>query len=224
MNVLIAGGGKVGAHLAHLLAAADHVVTVIEVNGARVADLRHRLAVAEIVEGNAADPDLLERSGVRAAHVVAVVTGSDEVNLVVSNLARFEFNAPRVIARINDPRNAWLYTQEMGVDAALDQADLMAHLVLEEMSLGELMTLLKLRRGQYSLVEKKIHPQSAAVGKAVCDLRLPQECVLAAILRGGALVIPRGETRLQANDEVLAVVHADATLNLAAALSDDAGA
>lgn len=222
MNVLIAGGGKVGAQLAQLLATAGHMVTVIEVQGAHVTDLRRRLDAATIVEGSAADPDLLERSGVRAAHVVAVVTGSDEINLVVSNLARFEFGARRVIARVNDPRNAWLYTREMGVDAALDQADLMAHLVLEEMSLGELTTLLKLRRGQYSLVEEKIHPQSAAVGKAVRDLCLPQECVLAAILREGALVIPRGETRLQAGDEVLAVVHADDAPGLAAALGDDA--
>ena len=173
MHVLIAGGGKVGAHLAKLLTAAGHAVTVVEVRGEHIAELRQRGVGALLVEGSAADPELLERSGVRAAQVVAAVTGSDEVNLVVSNLARFEFGAPRVIARINDPRNAWLYTREMGVDVALDQADLMAHLVLEEMSLGDMMTLLKLRRGHYSLVEEKIHPHAAAVGKAVRDLHLP---------------------------------------------------
>ncbi len=220
MNALIAGGGKVGAQLARLLAAAGHAVTVVEVRDAAVAELRRRLEGVTVVAGSAADPDLLERSGVRAAQVVAAVTGSDEINLVVSNLARFEFGAPRVIARVNDPRNAWLYTREMGVDVALDQADLMAHLVLEEMSLGDMMTLLKLRRGDYSLVEEKIHPHAVAVGKAVRDLHLPQECVLAAILRGGKLLIPRGETLLQAGDEVLAVVHADAAPSLAAALGD----
>ncbi len=222
MNALIAGGGKVGAHLARLLAAAGHTVTVVDVRSEIVEDLRRRLEGVTVVAGSAADPDLLERSGVRAAQVVAVVTGSDEINLVVSNLARFEFGAPRVIARVNDPRNAWLYTRAMGVDVALDQADLMAHLVLEEMSMGDMMTLLKLRRGQYSLVEEKIDPHSAAVGKVVRDLHLPQECVLAAIIRAGALVIPRGDTLLQAGDQVLAVVHADAAPRLAAALSDGA--
>lgn len=220
MNVLIAGGGKVGAHLATLLLAAGHHVTIVEVRGDHCDALRPRLAGAACVAGSATDPELLERSGVRAAQVVAAVTGSDEVNLVVSNLARFEFGVPRIIARVNDPRNAWLYTHAMGVDVALDQADLMAHLVVEEMALGDMMTLLKLRRGQYSLVEEKIQPHAAVVGKAVRDLRLPQECVLAAILREGALVIPRGETLLQAGDEVLAVVHADAAASLAAALGD----
>lgn len=220
MNVLIAGGGKVGAHLGMLLLAAGHTVTLVEARADHCAALRQRLAGAVCVAGSATDPELLERSGVRAAQVVAAVTGSDEVNLVVSNLARFEFGVPRIIARVNDPRNAWLYTHAMGVDVALDQAGLMAHLVLEEMALGDMMTLLKLRRGQYSLVEEKIHPHAAAVGKAVRELHLPQECVLAAILREGALVIPRGETLLQAGDEVLAVVHADAAARLAAALGD----
>lgn len=220
MNVLIAGGGKVGAHLAQLLSAAGHSVSVIEVRADHADDLRRRLEHVAIVEGSAADPDLLERSGVRVAQVVAAVTGSDEVNLVVSNLARFEFGVARVIARVNDPRNAWLYTREMGVDAALDQADLMAHLVLEEMSVGELMTLLKLRRGRYSLVAEKIHAQSIAAGRAVQELELPKECVLAAILRAGKLVIPHGDTLLQAGDEVLAVVNADAAPSLALALGE----
>lgn len=110
MHVLIAGGGKVGAHLAKLLTTAGHAVTVVEVRGEHIAELRQHGVGALLVEGSAANPELLERSGVRAAQVVAAVTGSDEVNLVVSNLAAgFEFGTPRVIARINDPRNAWLH-------------------------------------------------------------------------------------------------------------------
>lgn len=221
MNVLIAGGGKVGAQLAWLLTAAGHAVTIIEIRGEHVENLRRRIEGATVIEGNATDPELLERSGVRRSHVVAAVTGGDEINLVVSNLARFEFDVARVIARVNDPRNAWLYTPDMGVDVALDQADLMAHLVLEEMSMGDMVTLLKLRRGQYSLVEEKVHPHSAAVGKAVCELRLPEECILAAIIREGRLIIPRGDTLLHVGDEVLAVVHVDAARALAEMLGDD---
>ncbi len=91
-------------------------------------------------------------AGIRGADVVAAVTGDDEVNLAVTSLARFEFQVPRIIARVNNPRNAWMFTHEMGVDVALNQADLMARLIEEEMSLGDMMTLLKLRKGQYSLV------------------------------------------------------------------------
>jgi trk system potassium uptake protein TrkA len=100
-----------------------------------------------------------------------------------------------------------LFTQEIGVDVALNQADLMAHLVAEEMSLGDMITLLKLRRGKYSIVENRVDPRAVASGKPVRDLDPPHECVLTAIFRGGELIIPRGETILQADDKVLALVH-----------------
>jgi trk system potassium uptake protein TrkA len=96
----------------------------------------------------------------------------------------------------------------MGVDVALNQADLLAHLIAEEMSVGDMMTLLKLRKGQYSLVEEKVAPTSPAAGKALRELDVPEECVLAAIIRKGALLLPRPELVLQPFDEVLALVHA----------------
>jgi len=148
-------------------------------------------------------------------NVVAAVTGTDEVNLVVTSLARFEFHVPRTIARVNNPKNAWMFISEMGVDVALNQADLMAHLIAEEMSLGDMMTLLKLRKGQYSLVEEQVHPKAVAANKAVHDLNLPTECVLFAVIRKGQLIIPRGDTVLQPADEVLAVVHASQLAQLA---------
>ena len=95
-----------------------------------------------------------------------------------------------------------MFTQEMGVDVALNLADLMAHLVAEEMSLGDMITLLKLRRGKYSIVENRVDPRAVASGKPVQDLDLPHECVLTAIFRGGELIIPRGETILQADQEL----------------------
>ena len=219
MNVLIVGGGKVGSHLAALLIAANHQVVVIEAREEHVAEMKRLVPGVQVIAGSGTDPDLLERAGVRQAKVVAAVAGNDEINLVVTSLARFEFRVPRTIARVNNPRNAWLFTPDMGVDVALDQADLMAHLILEEMSLGDMMTLLKLRRGQYSLVEEKVHPQAAAVNRPLRDLNIPAECVLTAILRGGSLLIPRGDTVLQAGDEVLAVVHAEDAPRLAALLA-----
>jgi len=165
---------------------------------------------------------VLEASGIRRANVVAAVTGADETNLVVTSLARFEFNVPRVIARINNPKNAWMFTPEMGVDVALNQADLMGHLIAEEMSLGDMMTLLKLRKGQYSVVEEKVHPTALAAGKALRDLDLPRQCALAAIIRKGELIIPRADTVLQPADEVIAVVHASHTAQLATLLGQTA--
>ncbi len=223
MNVLIIGGGKVGLHLATLLHAGGHSVKVIEVRSEHLAELRRTLPEQLVIAGSGSDPDVLERAGVRQAQVVAAVTGADEINLVVTSLARFEFHVARTIARVNNPKNTWLFTTEMGVDVALDQADLMAHLIVEEMSLGDMMTLLKLRKGQYALVEEQVHPHSLAAGVALQQLALPEECVVAAILRQGRMVIPHGDTVLQANDEVLAIVHSQHAAALAHLLGDSTG-
>jgi trk system potassium uptake protein len=218
MSVLVVGGGKVGTYLGSLLIGEGYKVKVIEVRREEMPRLQRDLPEDVIVRGNGADPDVLEAAGIRTTNVVAAVTGQDETNLVVTSLARFEFNVPRTIARVNNPKNAWLFTPVMGVDVALNQAEMMGHLIAEEMSLGDMMTLLKIRKGQFSLVEEKVHPTAFAAGKAVRDLNLPAECVLAAIIRKGVLVIPRGDTVLQPADEVLAVVHASQLSQLAALL------
>jgi trk system potassium uptake protein TrkA len=207
MNVIVVGGGKVGAHLARLLLSQGHGVKIIEVRKETFDALSGDFLPETILWGSGSDPSILETAGISGAKVVAAVTGSDETNLTVASLARFEFRVPRVIARVNDPRNAWLFTAEMGVDVYLNQADLIAHLIAEEMSLGDMMTLLKLRRGQFSLVEEKVHPDSFAAGRAVSQLNLPRECVLTSIIRKGELVIPRGDVVLQPADEIIALVH-----------------
>jgi trk system potassium uptake protein TrkA len=207
MFVIIVGGGKVGGYLAKMLLDDKHRVRLVEVRAEQLTTLQSYLPAEAIVRGNGTDPVVLEAAGIRQAQVLAAVTGDDEVNLVIATLARFEFNVARVIARINNPKNAWMFTPEMGVDVALNQADVMARLIAEEMSLGDMMTLVKLRKGQYSLVEEKVHPESAVANKAVRDIVLPDMCVLLAILRRTGMVIPRGDTVLQPADEVLALVH-----------------
>lgn len=216
--VLVVGGGKVGTQLAGLLRAGGHHVRVVEPGADRLADLRARWGDDIAVEGSGSDAAVLERAGIRSCDVAAVVTGADETNLVAASLARFEFGVARVIARVVDPRNAWMYGEDMGVDVALDQADLLAHLVAEEMSLGEVTTLLKLRKGRFSLVEDRVDPSSAAVGRTVADLELPPECVIVGVIRGDGLVPGTGSLRLAAGDEVLAVVHADHLAALAGVL------
>jgi len=216
--VMIVGGGKVGTYLARILLADGHTVKVIEGTREEFERAAHELPAGVVVFGNGTDPDMLEAAGIRDVDVVAAVTRTDETNLVITSLARFEFNVKRTIARVNIPKNAWLFTPAMGVDVPLNQADLMAHLIAEEMSLGDVMTLLKLRRGQYSLVENKVDPRSVAAGKAVRDLNLPQECVLTAVIREGNLLIPRGSTVLVPGDEVFALVHVSQLDVLAAIL------
>jgi trk system potassium uptake protein TrkA len=112
----------------------------------------------------------------------------------------------RTIGRINNPRNAWLFTETFHVDVSLNASAIMASLIEEEMSTGDMLTLLKLKRGQYSLVEEKIPAGARAVGLAIKDLALPETAVIAAIIRHGIVIVPRGTTTLEVDDEVLAVV------------------
>lgn len=218
MKVMIVGGGKVGTYLASLLLTGGHQVKLIEVRKEEILHLQNELSRDTVILGNGTDPNVLESAGIYNAQVVAAATGADEVNLVITSLARFEFQVPRTIARINNPKNAWMFTSDMGVDVALNQADLMAHLIAEEMSLGDMMTLLKLRKGQYSLVEEKVAPESLAAGRAIQDLRLPEKCVLAVVIRKGELMIPDRNTVLQVADEVLAVVSTNQVKDLASLL------
>jgi len=218
MDVIIAGGGRVGGFLASMLIARGDRVKVIEGRPSLVARLERQLPADVVVAGSPVDPAVLGAAGARGAQVVAAVTDTDEANLVITSLARFEFGVPRTIARVNESRHAWLFTPEMGVDVAIDQADIIGRLIAEEMSLGDMMTLLKLRKGLYSLVEEKVDPLSAAAGRAVAALDLPDECALAAVIRKGDLLIPHPETVLQPADEVLAVVHADALARFSALL------
>ena len=217
-QVIIVGGGEVGTSLASLLLAGGHQVMVIESSGTEIPRLQRELSTDVVTVGNGTDPAVLEAAGVRQAHAVAAVTGTDATNLVITSLARFAFHVPRTLARVHTPKHAWMFTPAMGVDVALNQADVLAHLIAEEMSLGEMMTLLKLRKGQYALVEEQIHPQASAVGRALRDLPLPSECAVAAIIRSGQLLIPRPALVLQPADEVLAVVHASQAAHLAALL------
>ena len=210
MNVIIVGGGKVGSYLASLLIKEKHQVKVIEQDLAEIERLKQSIPEDVILHGSGTDPELLESAGIYRANVVAAVTGEDENNLVVTNMARFEFNVPRVIGRINNPKNAWLFTPEMGVDVALNQADLIGRMIMEEMSLGDMTILLKLRKGQFSVIEEKVHPQSKAAGKILQELDLTNvaKTILIAIIRKGDLIMPQPDTQLQPADEILAVVQA----------------
>ena len=132
MKVIIVGGGKVGTSLALLLLEKGYTVKVVEAAREKISRLQQDLPADVVALGNGTDPVVLEAAGILGVNVVAATTGQDETNLVVTNLARFVFNVPRVVARVNNPKNAWMFTPMMGVDVAVNQADLMASLIAKE--------------------------------------------------------------------------------------------
>ena len=210
MKVIIIGGGQVGAYIANLLLKNNCSVKVIENREDVLAKLKKDLPLDAIVFGNGTDPNVLESAGIAEADVVAAVTGADETNLVASTIVKFEFAVPRVIARVNNPKNAWLFNSGMGVDVGLNQADFMAHLVVEEIDLKNMLMLMKINRGNYSIVQVKVDNQSKAVHKAVKDLAIPVKAVLIAIYRGKDVIITHGDTIIYGGDIILAFADDDA--------------
>jgi trk system potassium uptake protein TrkA len=214
MFVLIAGGGRTSAHLANLLLNEKHKVRLIENRREILSHLHQELPTEVVYEGNAIDPSVLEQAGIRNAQALAAVTTDDSTNLVLCFLAKTMFGVPRTIARVNNPNNSWLFDDKFHVDVALNQADVLAHLIQEEMSLGDMMTLFKIRRGRYSVVEEKVPVGAKAIGIHLKDLDLAEHCVIAAIIRDGKMTLPRGESALQENDEIIAVASVEGTQKL----------
>lgn len=218
MRIIVLGGGMVGLHLLSSLKEEHHVV-VVEKRQDRVEELREKFPQANILHGDACEPAVLDAAGTVGADVVAAVTGDDEDNLVISYLAKFEYGVPMVFARVNNPKNEWLFTSEMGVDVCISGAHIMASLMREEMTTLEMAVLLRLHRGDTALVENTIRPESKAAGRTVRDLGLPEDVILVAIAREDGLVIPRGSVELRAGDRVLALAKSGARERLARALS-----
>lgn len=204
MKVLIAGGGRTGAQLARFLINQNHDVTIVEDRKEVLSRIHRELPTEMIVEGNPISPLILEDAGIQNADVMAAVTTSDETNLVLCYIARKRYSVRRTIARVNNPRDAWLFTEQFHVDVAVNQSEILARLIEEEMSMGDMMTLLKLRRGNYSLVEEKVPPRAKVLGVELRNMDL-SHCVIAAIIRHGEMVMPRGVTTFEVGDEVLAV-------------------
>ena len=220
MFVLIAGGGRTGARLANLLLNEKYEVRLIEKRRELLTLLHQELPTEVIYEGDPADPSVLEAAGIRDAHGVAAVTSSDSTNLALCFLAKVMFDVPRTIARVNDPNNAWLFNEKFRVDVALNSADVLAHLIQEEMSLGDMMTIFKVRRGRYSVVEEKVPTGARGIGIPLKDMGLAEYCVIAAIIRNGVMTLPRGDSTLQENDEIIAVASPEGAHKLSELLAD----
>jgi len=213
MKVIVAGAGKLGRRVAEIIKD-KHSVVVIDSDDARCA-LLEKLLKTKVLAGDACDPSVLLLAGADHADVLVAATGHDEDNLVITLLAKNEFKIKKVIGAVRNPRNEWLYNRSWGVDIALDSAQIVAKIIEEEATLRDLVTLLKLREGEVSVTEFTVPPTSRIAGKAIRDIDLPEQCIIAAILRGTSILVPSGELQVEPGDEVLFIAHPSAEDRLA---------
>ncbi len=219
MRVVITGAGSVGRSIARELLHNGHQVLLIDkdaddVQASRVPDAAWLLA-------DACEIAVLEEAKVHECDVVVAATGDDKANLVVSLLAKTEFAVNRVVARVKDPRNEWLYTESWGVDVAVSTPRVLAALVEEAVTVGDVVRLMTFRKGAANLVEMTLAEDTPWVGKPLREVPLPRETVLTAILRGERVITPTPDEPLEAGDELLFVTHADVEDQLKSVLAPE---
>ena len=208
MRVAIAGAGNVGLFIANDLANTGHEVMLIE----QSPDVQQRAEAATGVEwvvADACEVMSLRQAGLERCDVVVAATGDDEDNLVISLLAKQEFGVPRVVARVNHPKNEWLFNENWGVDLPVSTPHLITALVEEAVSVGRLVRILQFEGGNVRLVELTLAEDSPVVDKAIRDLDIPRDATIVAVVRGEHVVMPRGDTIFESGDEVLAMVTSD---------------
>jgi trk system potassium uptake protein TrkA len=208
VKVVIAGGGNVGTFIGAELASAGHDVTLVEIDPDRVRQAQKTQEPPGVtwLTADACEVSEFARADVEQADVVAAVTGDDEDNLVISLLAKQEFAVPRVVARINNPKNEWMFNEMWGVDVSVSTPHLLTALVEEAVSVGSLVRLLSFEGGRARLVEVTLAGDSPAADREIAAIGFPRDSTVVAILRKDHVVVPRGDTPLLAGDEVLALV------------------
>jgi trk system potassium uptake protein len=166
---------------------------------------------------------VLEKAELKTADVVVAATGDDEDNLVTSLLAKQEYAVPRVLARVNHPRNEWMFSEQWGVDVAVSVPHLLTALVEEAVTVGDLVRLLRLEGGRVGLLELTVPETSPNAGRPLYELRLPTDSAIVAVLRDGHVVIPQPETVITPGDEILALASIEAEITLRSAIMGEAG-
>jgi trk system potassium uptake protein len=206
VKVAIAGAGAVGRSIARELVD-GHEVTLLERNPDHL-DV-DAIPAAHWRLGDACELSLLESVQLQDFDVVIAATGDDKANVVLSLLAKTEFAVPRVVARVNDPRNEWLFDENWGIDVAVSTPRMLASLVEEAVSVGDLVRLMSFRKGQANLVEITLPDDTPWGGKAVKRLELPRDASLVTILRGSRVIVPEDDEPLEGGDELLFVAVAE---------------
>lgn len=203
MYILIVGVGKVGYFLAKRLCKNKHTVSIVDKDRAVCEEIAKELEVLAI-HGDGCDPRILEEAGVSRADVVAAVTGDDEDNLVICQLAKEKFHVQRTVGRVNNPDNEFTFA-ELGVGVPIDSTKIIAKIIEEEVSFSDFVNLMSFKRGKLAIVRVDLPEDSPIINKEVRNVQLPQDSVLVSIVRGEEVIVPKGDTVLKSGDDVIAL-------------------
>jgi len=201
--IIIVGAGRVGYSLATRLIADKHAVVLID-SDKEVCEELAKILNALVICGDGCDPHVLEDARIDRCDVVAVVTGSDEDNLVICQLAKEKFHVARTVSRVNDPANEKIFSQ-LGVDVPIDATEIIAKIVEEEVSFADFVNLLSFKRGKLAIVRVDLPADSPVIKKDVQSIKLPADSVFVSIIRGDEVIVPKGDTVLEAGDDIIAL-------------------
>lgn len=207
MYLIVVGGGKVGYYLTQTLLSEGHELLLIEKNPRKCEIYEERFG-SIVMNGDGAEASTLEAAGAARADVIIAVTGDDEDNLIICQVARQKFNVPRAISRVNNPKNEDVF-KRLGITVTVSQTNVILHLIEQQIPEQNVLHLMTLRHAEIDIVNVRVSKDSPVVGRSLAEITLPRDCVLSAITRGPDVIIPTGQTILQAGDEVIAVTHRD---------------
>jgi trk system potassium uptake protein TrkA len=203
MYIIIVGAGKVGYFLAKRLCQNKHGVSIVEKDKTTCEEIAKELE-ALVIRGDGCDPQILDQAGAARADVVAAVTGDDEDNLIICQLAKERFGVQRTVGRVNNPQNEQTFS-ELGVDIPMNSTEVIAKIIEEEVSFSDFVSLLSFKRGKLAIVRVDLPKDSPVIDKQVKDVQWPENSVLLSVVRKDDVIIPRGDTVLRAGDDVIAL-------------------
>jgi len=203
MYIVIIGAGKVGYFLAKLLCQGKHTVSIVDKDKAICEEMARGLE-ALVINGDGCDPRVLEEAGLSRADVIAAVTGDDEDNLIICQLAKEKFNIGRSVGRVNNPDNEHAFS-ELGVDVPVDATRIIAKIIEEEVSFEDFVNLMSFKRGKLSIVRVDLPEDSPVINKQIQSIQLPRDSVLVSIVRGEEVIVPKGDTVLNPGDDIIAL-------------------
>ncbi|MDP2044224.1 MAG: NAD-binding protein [Candidatus Omnitrophota bacterium] len=203
MYILIIGAGKVGYFLAKRLCQGKHTVSIVDKDRLICEEAAKELG-ALVINGDGCDPKILEEAGIQRADVLAAVTGDDEDNLIICQLAKEKFNLQRTVGRVNNPDNEHTFS-ELGIDVPVDSTKIIAKIIEEEVSFSDFVNLMSFKRGKLAIVRVDLPEDSPVINKEVKDIIMPLDAVLVSILRGEEVILPKGNTVLKPGDDVIAI-------------------
>ena len=203
MYIVIVGAGKVGYFLAKRLCQNKHGVSIVEKDKTTCEEIAKELEVL-VIRGDGCDPQILEQAGAARADVVAAVTGDDEDNLIICQLAKELFRVRRTVGRVNNPHNEHTFS-ELGVDIPMNSTEIIAKIIEEEVSFSDFVSLLSFKRGKLAIVRVDLPKDSPVIDKQVKDIQWPENSVLLSVVRQDDVIVPRGDTVLRAGDDVIAL-------------------